>query len=136
LSYYFLTDYFDGIIDRTQNKETLFGKWAYPVADKLLLFVIIYSLYFQNVIFWKPLILPIIIPEILIIIIGLIPIFCGKKIIVKPIIWVRLRMVFYFFAIIWFLIGNYMITNILFIIGIVFAFIYVVSYLMRVFTEH
>ena len=41
----FLTDYFDGIIARTRDRETIFGKWADPIGDWLLLYSVFLYLY-------------------------------------------------------------------------------------------
>lgn len=71
------------------------------------------------------------IPEILIIILGAIYILSGKKIIPRPIVWGRLKFIFYFFAILNFLMNNYNVAKILFIIGVIFAYLAVVSYTKR-----
>ncbi|MFH1129345.1 MAG: CDP-alcohol phosphatidyltransferase family protein [Patescibacteria group bacterium] len=123
-----LTDYFDGIIARTQNRETLFGKWADPIADRMLLVSVIHFLYFQDVIFWKPIILVILMPEVLLIILGLIHFLFGTMIIPKPTIWGRLKFVFYCFGALGFLIRSYWIADVLFVMGIFFACVAVLNY--------
>lgn len=133
----FLTDYFDGIIARTQNRETLFGKYIDPFADKLLTISLIYYLYSQNIIFWQKLIVPILIPEILLIILGIIYTFTVGILVPRPIVWGRIKFSFYFFAIVAFLLMNYSIAHVLFLflIGVAFGFLSIISYAKRVFNE-
>jgi len=130
----FSTDYFDGIIARTQNKETIFGKWADPLADKLLLAVAVYFLYLKNIIFWQPLFIKMLIPEliiVLLILIGAVIPLCQKLIIPKPLIWGRLKFTCYFLGILFFLVNYLLISNFLIILGIAFAYLAFISYAIR-----
>ena len=131
----FLTDYFDGIIARTQNKETLFGKWADPIADRLLLVSIIYTFYLLNTDFWNKFILKMMMPEIFILVIGLILLILKKSITPKPNLWGRLKFTFYFLGIIFFLINNYLLANICISIGIIFAIFAVLNYFSRIYEK-
>jgi len=132
----FLTDYFDGVIARTQNKETDFGKWADPVADKMLIASIIYCLYLSNPNFWNKFIVYLISIETLILLLGMVLILFKKPIKPSPNIWSRSRFTLLAFGLILFLLNQYFVAGLLMYIGIICGFIAVVSYLPRVYRKN
>jgi phosphatidylglycerophosphate synthase len=131
----FLTDYFDGVIARTRNEQTLLGKWLDPVADKLLLISVIYFLYHSNPNFWE-ILLPIIIgQELLILLLGLFLSIKKKSITPVQNLWGRLKFTLYCFGTIFFLLKLYFISKLLIFSAIlVWIFCYYIS-LLKILSE-
>jgi len=127
----FLTDYFDGIIARTQDKETLFGIWADPIADRMLLLSVVYFLYLQNHAFWIQNFLKILIPEGIILLLGVVLLLQGRSIIPRPNAWGRMKCFCYFLAMIFFLFNSPNVSSALITAGVVFSCISIVAYSSR-----
>jgi len=127
----FLSDYFDGIIARTQDRETKFGKWADPIADKLLMLSVIYYFYLLSPHFWLAFLLPIIVPELLFVALGAALILLKVTLLPRPVIWGRLKFTFYFLAVILFILERNESTKFFLILGICFAYLAIISYLAR-----
>ncbi len=129
----FLTDYFDGIVARTQNRETLFGKWADPIADRTLLVSVLYFLYTTSPSFWLGFLFWMSIPEVCILLIGIILILLKKTIIPRPNVWGRLKFTIYFLGIFFYLINFTLVSKLLISVAILFAFIAVINYSSRIY---
>jgi len=131
----FLTDYFDGIIARTQDRETNFGKWSDPIADRLLLLSVIIFLYSQNSIFWGKWLSVMFIPELLLLVLGSLTYLKQGFISPKPVFWGRLKFVLYALGVFSLLASFNTIAMFLLASGIIFSYIAVISYGTRFYQE-
>lgn len=131
----FLTDYFDGIIARTQNRETLFGKWADPLADRLLLLAAVIFIYSRSPAFWGLNISKFIMPEALLLLLGLVIVIGGRSVIPRPLFWGRLKFTLYFLGVFSLLTKNGFLTNWLLTMGLIFSYVAIVSYATRAYQE-
>lgn len=133
----YLTDYFDGIIARTQDKITRFGIWADPIADRVLLAVFSVFVYFQNPPFWSSNISKILIPEI-VLISSFVLIFLLKRTIQMQaiVVWGRMKCALYFFAMFSLLLGSEFFANLFINIGVIFATLSIPSYLACYYTRN
>jgi phosphatidylglycerophosphate synthase len=132
----FLSDYFDGIIARTQGRETLFGKWADPIADRILITLVTSYLYIMDPIFWNPIIVMIIIPELVLGTFFLVIFTISKKMEVpRPVVWGRVKFSLYFCGVLSFLLSSLSLSGLLFLAGSLFAWVALVSYLTRSYQE-
>ncbi|MGV8038982.1 MAG: CDP-alcohol phosphatidyltransferase family protein [Thermoanaerobaculaceae bacterium] len=132
----FLTDYFDGIIARTQNRETVFGKWADPLADKLLLLVVVDYLLVWDPGFWQGVFLPLLWPELLLALVGAALVLVDAPVTPRPVIWGRLKFALYFLAVVAFLLGQSAAAKVLLGSGIAFAYLAAAAYAARGYREH
>lgn len=131
----FLTDYFDGIIARTRNRETLFGKWADPIADYLLLISVFLHLYRLYPDFGMTY-LQMLVPQICIAVFFSISfVVSGKIDIPRPVVWGRLKFTLYTAGVLLLLLGNTDISRICFMAGILFAYVALGSYITRKYQE-
>lgn len=131
ISFLFLTDYFDGIIARTQDKVTAFGDWADHTADKLLLFTVVYRIYFINPFFWNKYIWQALLLEIAPLFIGILFLFIKSSIRPEANFMGQLKFSFYAFAIIFFMMNQLFLAEFLMILGLIFAYLSTFSYLLR-----
>lgn len=131
-----LTDYFDGIIARTQGRETTLGKWLDPVADKLLVGAIIYTVYRSDQDFWLPLIIGMVIPELILGIIGLAFMAIRAPLTPRPCLWGRLKFTLYALATCLFLLGlSGSIVSLVIKGGVALAYISLLYYILRGYSE-
>ncbi|MEK7570309.1 MAG: CDP-alcohol phosphatidyltransferase family protein [Patescibacteria group bacterium] len=131
----FLTDYYDGIIARTRNRETTFGKWADPIADWLLLCSVSLYLYWLHPSFGVTFLL-MLIPQVCIVVFFTITfLLSGTTDLPRPVIWGRLKFSFYGVGTLLLLLGSTVAAQVCFSIGIAFAYLAFASYATRKYQE-
>ncbi len=127
----FLTDYFDGIIARTQDRETTFGKWADPLADKLLLLIIVDRLVAVAPEFWLEMFLLLLWPEISLIAAGVALKRAGASVMPRPVIWGRVKFALDFLGVVTFLAGWPAVSKRRLVAGVVLAYMAFAAYFLR-----
>lgn len=131
-----VTDYFDGIIARTQGRETTLGKWLDPVADKILIAAVLLAAYRSDYELWAPLIVGMVIPELALGFIGLALRALRVPLTPRPCLWGRLKFTVYIVAIGLYLLGSPpTLLSLLVKCGIALAYTSLLYYLLRGYSE-
>ncbi|MDO8507303.1 MAG: CDP-alcohol phosphatidyltransferase family protein [bacterium] len=130
-----LTDLFDGVIARTQGRETVFGKWADPIADRMLLLSVAIFLYYRNPSFWSSASIKIIAPEVIFLLFFAIVIISRRPVVPRAVFWGRIKFVLYLFSVNSLLFGNVVLAEILLNVGCLFSWVATCSYITRFYQE-
>lgn len=131
----FLTDYFDGIIARTQGRETTLGKWLDPIADKMLAVAVLWNIYYSDPSLWLPLAVAMLIPEVALAIVGLALVFLNAPLTPRPCVWGRLKFSLYAVAFVLYLVSSRAPVGPVIYVGVAFAWLSILYYLVRGFYE-
>jgi len=131
-----LTDFFDGIIARTQGRKSTFGEWADPIADRILLLAVAIFLYSKNPDFWSSAAARIAAPEATFLLVGLAIFLTKKPIIPRAVFWGRLKFVLYLISAGILLLGNVTLAWVCLNAGIFFSWISAFSYITRFYQEN
>lgn len=138
-----LTDLFDGVIARTQGRETVFGKWADPIADRMLLLSVAIFLYYRDPTFWSSASIKIIVPEAIFLFVGAIVMLMGRRrqnrprkpVVPRAVFWGRIKFVLYLLSVNSLLFGNVVLAGILLNAGCLFSWVATCSYITRFYQE-
>lgn len=131
-----LTDFFDGIIARTQGRVTAFGKWADPIADRMLLFAVAVFLYQRNPEFWISATGRMLVPEMVFLLTGFVVLVVKRTMVPRAVFWGRLKFILYLVSVGGLFCGCTTLAWICLNIGCFFSWVATISYITRFYQEN